>query len=401
MVNFLYCVTCSGISGLSDGRLTIADRMKRLLYISMNDPSVPYTGAGARTAAFVQNLADRFDIDLLYLSGSGHPGDAALEQRYAHRLQHPGIHKIIRIPFNHLAYFVYSRQFYKQARDLVRATSYAAIFADYGLASLYAILLSGKFKIPFIYSAHNIEHKQHLGKARGDKRRYFLLPWIYGWERQGCKTASLLVTISEGDASFFKRWTDPAKMITIAQGFDEASFNPFYAAANNNPRIVLFFANFNNAANREAVRVVRDCIADAVLSRYPHTVFRFVGLNPPGEIQHPAFEYIGFAENLDFYVKNADVVISPLLQGWGMPTKIIEALACGKPVISTPIGTRAIPAGFRQLQCCGISEFPQAICEALENGQPVDARDFASIKEMFSWKNLVIRLADRIAQITG
>jgi glycosyltransferase involved in cell wall biosynthesis len=38
----------------------------------------------------------------------------------------------------------------------------------------------------------------------------------------------------------------------------------------------------------------------------------------------------------------AGVVISPMLQGWGFPTKIVEALACGKVTITTPAGARAL-----------------------------------------------------------
>ncbi len=48
-------------------------------------------------------------------------------------------------------------------------------------------------------------------------------------------------------------------------------------------------------------------------------------------------------------------MISPILQGYGFPTKIVEALACGKPTITTPVGGRALEKDYRILEVRGNS----------------------------------------------
>ena len=51
-------------------------RRRRLLYLAVYDPHVPYTGTGARGGEFVNFLARHDELDLVYMEGSGHPGDA-------------------------------------------------------------------------------------------------------------------------------------------------------------------------------------------------------------------------------------------------------------------------------------------------------------------------------------
>lgn len=68
---------------------------KNILYLSLYDPHVPYTGAGARGAQFVNFLAGHYDVDLIYMTGSGHPGKPELEEKFKDRLRGVGV----KIPF--------------------------------------------------------------------------------------------------------------------------------------------------------------------------------------------------------------------------------------------------------------------------------------------------------------
>jgi glycosyltransferase involved in cell wall biosynthesis len=73
-------------------------------------------------------------------------------------------------------------------------------------------------------------------------------------------------------------------------------------------------------------------------------------------------EFTGFLEDYPAALKAADVVISPVLQGWGFPTKIVEALACGKPTVTTPVGGRALEKDYRILRFAEIDAFAAEIC---------------------------------------
>lgn len=53
-------------------------------------------------------------------------------------------------------------------------------------------------------------------------------------------------------------------------------------------------------------------------------------------------EYLGFVKNPYSLIANSLAVISPLFSGAGVKVKVVEALACGTPVIGTDIAFEGI-----------------------------------------------------------
>ena len=370
---------------------------KKMLYISVYDPHVPYTGAGSRGGEFVTNLAKTFDVDLIYLEGSGHAGDLTLEDKFEWRVK--GVGKKLKLPFSLRNYFIFSKQMLLEAESFISQKKYNVILCDYGLSAIYGLKLKKKYDIPFVYCSHNLEFRQYLGKAKKDKRRYVLVPWVYRAEKDGVQKCDLLVPISEEDADYYTRWTNRDKMHVVPQCFNEEIFNPFYEPPHNNPKIVLFFGNYNISTNRDAVYAARDKVVDQVVAKYPDVKFQFIGANPPTDIQHPNMEFLGFVDSIADYVKNCDVMISPILDGWGMPTKIIESLACGKPIVATETASRAVPKKYKTLKVVDINDFADAVVEALKENNPVDDCDFELLKQEFIWAGAINKLAERIEQI--
>ncbi len=67
-------------------------------------------------------------------------------------------------------------------------------------------------------------------------------------------------------------------------------------------------------------------------------------------------------------------MISPILQGYGFPTKIVEALACGQPPLTTPVGGRALEKDYRILKLADIPAFAAEINNALAEGAARNGR---------------------------
>ena len=57
-------------------------------------------------------------------------------------------------------------------------------------------------------------------------------------------------------------------------------------------------------------------------------------------------EYLGFVDNPYPIIANAKALISPLFTGAGVKVKVIDALACGTPVIGTDISFEGIDEDF-------------------------------------------------------
>lgn len=370
------------------------DKIK-LLYVSVHDPHVPLSGTGARVGAFVNQLAARHHVDLVYMDGSGQPPSAELSAHYADAVT--GVASKTRIPFSQRAYFLFSRELHRAAADRLKRERYDYIVCDYGLSAVYGLMLSRRFKTPFIYSSHNIEFRANLGKAQTDPRRLPLALYMYAAEKMAVKQARCVVAIAPADADVYAAWVSREKMLVIPQGFDERQFNPWYPPPRNARKTILFCGNFRIQMNREAVDNVMKHVLQPVLAKYPDALFRFVGAWPPTDVRHPNVEFTGFLEDYPAALKSADVVISPVLQGWGFPTKIVEALACGKPTITTPVGGRALEKDYHILRFAEIgSEFAEEICRALEEAQPVTDVDHDKIKSRYSWEANVARLSNWI-----
>jgi len=367
---------------------------KRLLYISVHDPHVPLTGTGTRVGAFVNNLSKRYVLDLLYLDGSGQAPSAELSRAFAASLS--GMESSYCVPFSRARYFLFSTEMYREAARLLAANHYDYIICDYGLSAVYGLLLSRRSGVPFIYCSHNIEYRMYLGRVGRDFRRLPLAGYMYAVERLGVARARMVVAISRDDAQFYERWRDPQTMLTIPQGFDERLFNPFYEPVPGKRKVVLFCGNFKNPINTDVVTTVMNHFLEAVLEQCPDTLFRFVGGSPPRDVRHPNVEFTGFLEDYPGALKAADVVISPTLQGWGFPTKIVEALACGKITITTPMGARALESDYQTLRVREIPDIAAEICRAITEGPAVSTVDYDKVKARYSWEALIAHFADFI-----
>jgi glycosyltransferase involved in cell wall biosynthesis len=97
----------------------------------------------------------------------------------------------------------------------------------------------------------------------------------------------------------------------------------------------------------------------------------------------------------------AAVALNPMLAGSGTNMKMLDYLAAGVPVISTPVGVRGLDLDHeRDLRVVAPSEFAAALRAALaEPDEPADARALAvrrEIEDRFDWRAVVAPLLREI-----
>ncbi len=122
-----------------------------------------------------------------------------------------------------------------------------------------------------------------------------------------------------------------------------------------NEKLVLFFGPQSYKPNQQAVKHIVHDINPLLLPKMkqPYRIL-LCGGGLPNELhyiknmQAQHIDYLGFVEDIDTYIKAADVVINPILTGGGVKTKIIEAIAWGTSVVSTKTGAKGV-----EQQLCG------------------------------------------------
>lgn len=105
-------------------------------------------------------------------------------------------------------------------------------------------------------------------------------------------------------------------------------------------------------------------------------------------------------EKLELY-RSADVALNPMLSGSGTNIKMLDYMAAGLPVISTPTGARGLEIeSYKHAIICDLPEFPAKITEILEDDRlrsKLIANSRRLVAEKYDWK----RIAEDMDQALG
>ena len=112
------------------------------------------------------------------------------------------------------------------------------------------------------------------------------------------------------------------------------------------PPTFLFVGNFVHPPNRDAGHILAGRIAPEVIRSRPDATFVLAGANPPEELRaldgRNGVRVTGFVPDLGDLLAGATAFVAPIFSGAGMRVKVLEALAAGCPVVSTPLGLSGI-----------------------------------------------------------
>lgn len=118
---------------------------------------------------------------------------------------------------------------------------------------------------------------------------------------------------------------------------------PSYEERNN----FVFIGNFLHEPNWNAVQYLKETIWPLIRKQMPEAVLQIYGAYPSQKVlqlnQHKqGFHIMGRADDAQEVVRNARVVLAPLRFGAGIKGKLIEAMQCGTPSVTTTIGAESM-----------------------------------------------------------
>jgi polysaccharide biosynthesis protein PslH len=164
-----------------------------------------------------------------------------------------------------------------------------------------------------------------------------------------------------------------AHIRVIPNGVDAAHFSaPAAAKAGSSTHTgvsrqsILFVGSLDYHANIDAVRWFVHTPWPEISRIYPHLHFEIVGRRPIPEVQALASDRIhvnGDVADVRPFYAGAMAAVVPIRSGSGTRLKILEAMAAGVPVVSTPLGIEGIDAqkGAHFLSAESAQEFVAAM----------------------------------------
>jgi len=136
--------------------------------------------------------------------------------------------------------------------------------------------------------------------------------------------------------------------------------------------------------------------------------FWIVGSNPNCQIwklaETPGIHVTGTVEDVRPYYAMAKVAVAPYRYGEGTKIKVVEAMACGTPVVSTSIGCQGIEVidGKHLLIADNEADFSRRVAELLrdpERAQALAAAARGLAVEKYSWERLISNLEPKLADL--
>ncbi len=212
----------------------------------------------------------------------------------------------------------------------------------------------GRRAVRLVFDDHNAEYVLQRRACLTDLRRpprwpaaaYSLIQWrkLVGYERQVCRAADRVVAVSEADAAALRRLLPGLDVTVVPNGVDLDFLQPgvVLPQPGMSPHALVFTGKMDYRPNVDAVLWFVDAVLPLILQQAPNAHFYVVGQQPHARLarlaQHPAVTLTGRVPDVRPYIAGAGVYVVPLRIGGGTRLKVLEAMAMGRPIVSTRLG---------------------------------------------------------------
>jgi sugar transferase (PEP-CTERM/EpsH1 system associated) len=227
------------------------------------------------------------------------------------------------------------------------------------------------------------------------------------------------IFVSHAEANLFVRLFPEAKNISvIPNGVDFKYFSPGSVTSqlttDNGQRIrdnaqpmLLFTGAMDYYANVDGVTWFCNDIFPLLKEEFPKAQLYIVGSNPHAKVKElgkrNGVKVTGFVEDIRPYYQSANVCVIPLRLARGVQNKVLEAMAMGKPVVTTTKaieGIQAVPEKHVLRE-----DTPQGFCDAVlrllkdrETRERLGAKGRKFVEERYDWTTNMKKL-DSIIKI--
>ena len=201
--------------------------------------------------------------------------------------------------------------------------------------------------------------------------------WRLIWSREAAKMQrfekavlnrfTTVIAVSERDAAALHGRFGLRNMAVIDTGVDLDFYN--FHPPGNSGKTVVFAGSMNSHANIDGISFLMDEVWPLVTSRHGDAKMLVVGRNPPAALvakakrRNLAWTFTGFVDDIRPHVLAGDLSVIPLRVGSGTRLKAFEAMALGRPIVSTTLGVEglSVEPGRHFL----VGDTPEAFADAI------------------------------------
>lgn len=259
---------------------------------------------------------------------------------------------------------------------------------------------------PRVLMAPNIDtliwQRYYEAEANPLKRWYIGNQWrkFARFEREVFRAASRVVVVSEEDATLARRQFQADNVRVVDNGIDRAYFEGVQLSPHS--KQILYLGSLDWRPNLDALELLLNRIFPMVRAQVPDATLSIVGRSPPPWLRTkvlalPGVELHGDVPDVRPFLANSACLAVPLRIGGGSRLKILEALVCGLPVVSTGVGAEGLhlEPGTHYLLADTPEEMARSLTSCLRS--PSEARQQARqsrdvVLGMYDWDRLAEKM---------
>jgi sugar transferase (PEP-CTERM/EpsH1 system associated) len=217
--------------------------------------------------------------------------------------------------------------------------------------------------------------------------------------------ADATVVCAAREAEALRVFAAPRRLAVIRNGVDTEHFRPVAAGDPcATPCEMVFTGAMDYHANVDAVRWFCDEVLPRVRRVAPGARLRIVGSNPTRAVLklrgRPGVEVTGRVADVRPHLWSARVAVAPLRVARGIQNKVLEALACGVPVVATPAALGGLERLAGAVPADGATEFANVVAHLLRDPPQraaLGAAGAAAVGREFGWATSLAHLEPLLA----
>jgi sugar transferase (PEP-CTERM/EpsH1 system associated) len=271
----------------------------------------------------------------------------------------------------------------------------------------------------FLEPHGHLPRVMHLGELDSDKwRQYsetarFPMSLVYRrehrtlleFERRIAHAFTENVLCTPLEQRIFQQQIPGATSTVLRNGVDLDSFCP--APDKAEPGHLMFTGVMNYLPNIDGCLWFAKELLPRIRERHPEAHFTIVGSHPTAEVRaledEPGVRVTGFVDSVTDWCQRASVAVAPLRIARGIQNKVLEAMACGLPVVGTTSATQGVEGQHERdyLVADDATAFVDRVCGLLAD--PDGARALGNnarrfVEENYDWEKVFTPLDDIVAR---
>ena len=394
----------------------------KVLWISPKLPYPPESGDKLRQYNLLRHLSRTVDIHLVAFTLT--PGEekyaqslkgfcSQIETRYSPNFNSAQKIRAVfgsRKPYYVTRYLDFDLLDY--LREEIRRFKPDVIQIEHTYLSEYMRHLNLVDSVGTLLTKHNIDadlaRQSYLLAKSTTQKVFWRIEWVkmQAYEPLTDNLFSCVVAMSPVDRDkILQRPKPPLRVEVVENGVDTDVKIPL---PENHKPVLLFVGAFDYLPNQDAANYLCHEIYPRLRERIPGMRILLVGRKPAPDVLALAgngIEVHADVPSVEPYYGQAAVSVVPLRAGSGSRLKILEAMALGRPVVSTTVGAEGLELtpGEDYLRADNATGFADAVMNLLEDSQlyrDIAGRARSTVERKYDWSIIAAKLGNIYIEIS-